>query len=99
MDVLPPLIGRLANLFNMATAQPATSAEFREFLARVAAGRVTAEDWNQHAVTRYADAAVEKARRELVRAALLCGQCSMEPVQGDLSGVAEGLLAELADLT
>jgi hypothetical protein len=70
---------------------------FHEFLQRVARGRVSVSDWNTHAVTRYDDPELERARRELVRAALLCGQCSVEPVQGDLTEVAERLLAELGE--
>lgn len=80
------------------TASDSTSqCDFRAFLVRVSHGKVSASDWNRHAVTHYADAQLERVRRELVRSAILCGQCSVEPVQGDLAAVAERLLAELGD--
>jgi len=68
---------------------------FIDFLRRVAEGRVHPSDWNEHAVTHYSVPELERARQELVRAAILGGQCSAQPVQGDLCQVAERLLLEL----
>jgi hypothetical protein len=78
----------------MTKLQP-TRAEFCQFLGRVTEGKVSPADWNQHAVTRYDELEVEAARKELVRAAILGGQCSANPVQGDLGVIAERLLSEL----
>lgn len=70
-------------------------AVFCAFLRRAAAGEVTVEDWNRHALSRYADPQIEAARRRLVQGGLDIGQCSARPVPAGLEQLAAELLGEL----
>lgn len=68
---------------------------FRAFLERIIAGKLTVPDWNAHIITRYADAELEMARKQLAQHAVLCGQCSVQPSSAGLDDLAQTLLQEL----
>lgn len=57
---------------------------FQQALARIADGSLTATEWNEFAQQRFAQPELEQVRRELVRIALLTGQCSARPVSAAL---------------
>lgn len=69
---------------------------FCGFLSRVAGGTVAVEDWNRHTVIHYADRELEAARAELVRAAILRGQCSAQAIPQGLAALASTLLLQLS---
>jgi hypothetical protein len=58
-----------------------TRAGFAAFLERVAGGGVEPDEWREHVATRYADGAVEEARRQAALLQLRLGQGSVSAEQ------------------
>jgi hypothetical protein len=68
---------------------------FRLLLLELAEGRSSAEAWSAHAITHYADARTEDARRRLVRASLEAGPWAWDDAPPALRDCARRILHEL----
>jgi hypothetical protein len=57
---------------------PPTTGEFIAFLAELAAGAGSRDDWERLVVAHYQESHLEEARRDLVRASMAAGDWSWE---------------------
>lgn len=72
-------------------------AAFADFLVRLAQRAVSIEEWNAFTVSRYNDAATERARVTLTRRAMGLQQCSGCLVPPGLDAVAQELREQLLE--